>query len=485
MTKLEPRVYNAFAYSPKINQHKFQNTLSTTTSNRSPTIAVSSKIPGPSGNRFFGSVVHESRRDPLGFMTRLAHTYGDVCSFHVGLEHIFFVNHPDYVHDVLVNHYDNFLKGRGSQRSRRFLGEGVLLSEGQKHRTQRRLAQPAFHRNRIATYASVMGEHCERTSSRWHDGQVLDIWPDLVQLTLGIVGKTLFDADVESESDEVGHAMNAAASRYKTFRLPLAKLLESLPLPGVIRFHKGKEHLRQIVLNLIEDRRRSGKDHGDLLSMLLLAEDDEDDGRRMTSEEIWDEALTFFIAGYDTIATALMWTWYLLSQHPEVEARLHAEVDNVLGTGGPATLDDLPRLSYTERVLSESMRLYPPTWRLVRRAIRNFQIGPHVIPARALVVVCQYAMHRNPRYYNDPERFDPERFTPEAKASRPRFSYFPFGGGPRHCMGEPFAMLEGVILLASLARRWRMRLAPGHKVELRAEHLLRAKHGMLMRLEKR
>lgn len=445
-----------------------------------------STVPGPTGNRFFGSLVTESRRDPLGFMTRLAHTYGDVCSFRVGMEHIYFVNHPDHVHDILVNHYDNFLKGRGSQRrSRKFLGEGVLLSEGETHRRQRRLAQPAFHRNRIAGYASVMGEHCERMSAQWIDGQVLDIWPEMVRLTLGIVGKTLFNADVQSKSDEIGQAMTAAASRYRAFKLPLAKLLESMPLPNMIQFQRGKERLRKVVLKLIEERRRTGEDHGDLLSMLLLAADENNNGRQMTPEEIWDEALTFFIAGYDTIATAMMWTWYLLAQHPDVEARLHAEVDEVLAGGGPATFDDLPRLRYTEGVLSESMRLYPPTWRLVRRAIRDFPIGDHVIPARSLVVVCQYAMHRHPRYYPDPERFDPDRFTPEAKAARPRFSYFPFGGGPRHCMGEPFAMLEGVILLASLARQWRLRLEPGYRVELRAEHLLRSKDGMLMKLERR
>ncbi len=444
-----------------------------------------STVPGPTGNRFFGPLVKESRRDPLRFMTRLADEYGDVCSFRVGLERIFFVNHPDHVHDILVNHYDNFLKGRGSKRAKSFLGEGVLLSEGETHRRQRRMAQPAFHRNRIAGYASVMGEHCERMSSQWVDGQVLDIWPEMVRLTLGIVGKTLFDADVGSKGDEVGQAMTAAASRYRAFKLPLAKLLESMPLPNMLHFQRGKERLRGVVLKLIEERQRSGRDHGDLLSMLLLAEDEHNDGRRMTPEEIWDEALTFFIAGYDTIATAMMWTWYLLSQHPEIEERLHAEVDEVLRAGGPATFDDLARLPYTQSVLSESMRLYPPTWRLVRRAIRDFPIADHVIPARSLVVVCQYAMHRHPRYYPDPERFDPDRFTPEAKASRPRFSYFPFGGGPRHCMGEPFAMLEGMILLASLARHWRLRLTPGHRVELHAEHLLRAKNGMVMRLEKR
>ena len=463
----------------------FDTLLSSATHNRSHTIARSSAIPGPAGNRFFGSLVNESRRDPLRFMTRLAHTYGDVCSFRVGLEHVFFVNHPDDVRNILVNHYDNFLKGRGKQRSRRFLGEGLLLSEGNKHRSQRRLAQPAFHRGRIAGYASVMGEHCERMMSQWGDGQVIDIWPDMVRLTLGIVGKTLFDADVESESDRVGRAMSAAVSRYRAFKLPLAKALERMPLPSMLRFHRGKARLRRVVLDLIEERRRSGRDHGDLLSMLLLAEDEEDDQRRMTSEEVWDEALTFFIAGYDTIATAMMWTWYLLSQHPEVEARLHAEVDAVLASGGPATLDHLPRLSYTEQVLSESMRIYPPTWRLVRRAIRDFPVGDHVIPAGSLVVVCQYAMHRHPRYFPDPERFDPERFTSEAKASRPKFSYFPFGGGPRNCMGEPFAMLEGVILIASIARRWRLSLVPDHKIEVRAEHLLRSKNGMLMRLEKR
>lgn len=466
-------------------RHHFVYPLSSVTQNHSQTIARSSTIPGPTGNRFFGSLVNESRREPLRFMTRLAHTYGDLCSFRVGLERVFFVNHPDHVHDILVNHYDNFLKGRGKQRSRRFLGEGVLLSEGEKHRSQRRLALPAFHRSRIAGYASVMGEHCERMSSEWRDGQVVDIWPDMVRLTLAIVGKTLFDADVESESDRVGRAMSAAVSRYRAFKLPMAKVLERMPLPSMVRFHRGKNRLRRVVLDLIEERRLSGKDHGDLLSMLLLAEDEENDKRRMTPEEVWDEALTFFIAGYDTIATALMWTWYLLSQHPEVEARLHAEVDAALPNGGPATLDDLPRLSYAEQVLSESMRIYPPTWRLVRRAIRDFPVGDHVIPAGALVVVCQYAMHRHPRYFPDPERFDPKRFTSAAKASRPRFSYFPFGGGPRRCMGEPFAMLEGVILLASIARRWRLRLAPGHNVEVRAEHLLRSKDGMMMRLERR
>ena len=441
--------------------------------------------PGPKGNRFYGRMVRTSRHDPLGFMTMLAREYGDVCSFRVGFERVFFVNHPDYVKDVLVNHYDNFLKGNGKQRAKRFLGEGLLLSEGDLHRRQRRLAQPGFHYQRLAGYASEMAASSQRCSARWRDGQKLDIWPEMLRLTLGIVGKTLFSADVESKDDEVGQAMKAATLQYRAFKLPFAKLLERMPLPHIRRFHRGKERLRRIVLEIIEERRRDGLDHGDLLSMLLLSEEKGVDAPPMLPEQVWDEALTIFIAGYDTTATALMWTWFLLSQHPRAEAKLHAELDEVLEDGRPAVFEDLRRLPYTECVLAEAMRIYPPTWRLVRRAIRDFPIGEHILPAGSLVVVCQYAMHRDPRYFPDPERFDPERFTPEAKAERPQYSYFPFGGGPRRCIGEGFALMEGVLLLATLARRWRPRLAPGHPVEVFPEHLLRSKHGMLMTLEKR
>jgi cytochrome P450 len=218
--------------------------------------------------------------------------------------------------------------------------------------------------------------------------------------------------------------------------------------------------------------------------MLLLAEG-EGGAEAMTPEQVWDEALTIFIAGYDTTATALMWTFYALSQNPEAESRLHAEVDAALEGGRAATFDDLARLQYAERVLCESMRLYPPTWRLVRRAVRDFPVGGHVIPAGALVVVCQYAMHRDPRFFPDPERFDPQRWTQEAKSARPPYSFFPFGGGPRRCLGESFAMTEGVLLLATLARHWRLRPSPGHRVKVVPEHLLRSKGGMPMRLERR
>ena len=440
--------------------------------------------PGPRGNPFFGRSVRRSRRDPLGFITEVAARFGDAASFRAGGEQVYFFNHPDSVRQVLTGHYDNFLKGRGNLRLRRFLGEGLLLSEGELHRRQRRLALPAFHRPRLAAYAEVMADYAARTAARWRDGQTVEVSDEMLRLTLAVVGRTLFGADVESQADAVGRAMADATRQFRAFKLPFANLFERLPLARLRRFHAGKERLRRLALTLIEERRRTGEDAGDLLSMLLAAED-ADDGSRMTAEQVWDEALTIFIAGYDTMSVALTWTFYLLSQNPEAERRLHAELDAVLAGGRAATFDDLPRLPYTEQVLCEAMRVYPPTWRLVRRALREVEVGGYRVPAGALVVVSAYAMHRDARYFPDPERFAPERFTPEAKAARPPFAYFPFGGGPRRCLGEGFALVEGVILLATLARRWRLRLAPGQRVEPLPQHLLRARHGMSMTAEKR
>jgi cytochrome P450 len=440
--------------------------------------------PGPKGNPFFGPLVSESRRDPLNFTLRLAREYGDICAFRVGRERVYFVNSPEGVRDILVNHYDNFLKGRGRTRARQLVGQGLLLSEGDLHRRQRRLAQPAFHRQRIAAYADEMGAAALRRAESWRDGDALDIWPEMLGLTLGIVGRTLFSADVESETDEIGRALKDVMVRFHAFKLPGSDMLDRLSLPRMLRVRRGERRLRRLVLGLIDERRRAGLDHGDLLSMLMLAED-EGGGAAMTPEQVWQEALTIFIGGFDTIATALMWTFYALSRNPLAESRLHEELDSVLEGGRAATFDDLKRLQYTERVLCEAMRLYPPTWRLVRRALRDFPVGDYCIPSGALVVVSQYAMHRDPRFFPEPEAFDPERWTTEARSARPQFSYFPFGGGPRRCIGEPFAMTEGVLLLATLARRWRMRMVEGHRIELLPQHLLRSKWGMRMRLARR
>lgn len=443
-----------------------------------------STVPGPHGNRFFSGTVLESRRNPLEFMMRLAREYGDVCSFRVGRERVYLINYPEGIRDILVNHYDNFLKGRGRPRAGQLVGQGLLLSEGDLHRRQRRLAQPAFHRQRIAAYADEMIAAGGRCSDRLRDGETIDIWPELLRLTFGIVGRTLFSADVESQTDEVGRALKNVMVRFSAFKLPGSDLWSRVSLPRVLSVRRGERQLRGLVLDLIEERRRTGRDHGDLLSMLMLAGHGTDD-ETMTPEQVWQEALTIFIGGFDTIATALMWTFYALSQNPKIAARLHEELDSVLENGRAVTFDDLKHLQYTEQVLCEAMRLYPPTWRLVRRALKDFPVGDYVIPAGSLVVMCQYTMHRDPRFFPDPEEFEPDRWTPENRASRPAYSFFPFGGGPRRCVGEPFALMEGVLLMASLARRWRMRLAPGHRVEMLPQHLLRAKYGMLMTLEKR
>ena len=429
------------------------------------------------------------RRDPLGFLTRLARQYGDVAQFRVGPQKAFLLSHPDHVRDVLVTHHERFHKGRALQRSKRLLGEGLLTSEGAHHRRQRRIAQPAFHRQRVASYGAVMVEYAARAAERWREGQTLDISEEMMRLTLAIAGKTLFDADVEQrDADEVGAALTEVMELFGYLMLPYSELLEKLPLPlpPVVRFQRARKRLDAVIYRIIDERRRSGRDRGDLLSMLLLAEDEEEAGARMSNEQVRDEVMTLFLAGHETTANLLAWTWYLLSQHPEVEARLHAELDAVLAGGRLPTVEDIPALRYTEMVVAETMRLYPPAWTVGRLAIEDHEVGGYLIPKNSLVLLSQYVVHRDPRFFPDPERFDPERFTPEAKEARPPFAYFPFGGGVRRCIGEGFAWMEATLVVATLARRWRMRLAPGHAVRPAPRITLRpSKDGVVMTLRER
>lgn len=440
--------------------------------------------PGPK-RKFPGANFIAFRRSPLEFLQLAARTYGDISYFKMGPQHAFFLNHPDYVKDVLVTHHQKFVKGRALQRAKRLLGEGLLTSEDGFHRRQRRLAQPAFHRRRINAYGAVMTQYAWRTSDRWRDGETLDIWQEMMQLTLGIVGKTLFDADVEAEAEEIGEALTEVMELFGLMILPFSELLEKLPLPYTRRFDKAKSRLDETIYRMIEERRRSGTDRGDLLSMLLLAQDEEEDGAQMTDEQVRDEALTIFLAGHETTANALTWTWYLLAQHAEVEARLHEELDAVLNGGRVPVIEDVPQLRYTEMVLMEAMRLYPPAWAIGRLAREDYEVGGYTAPAGSLVLLSQYVMHRDERYFPDPLRFDPLRWTSEAREARPQYCYFPFGGGPRRCIGEGFALMEGILLLAALARNWRARLAAGHAVKLNPLVTLRPKHGMRMMLEKR
>ncbi|MDQ6653576.1 MAG: cytochrome P450 [Acidobacteriota bacterium] len=424
------------------------------------------------------------RRGPLHFFQKLAQQYGDISYFKLGPQVAFFLNHPDYIKDVLVTNHQNFIKGLALQRAKRLLGEGLLTSEGEFHRRQRRLAQPAFHRARIASYASVMTDYAFQMRELWQDGAILDISEEMMRLTLAIVGKTLFDANVVSDAQEVGEAMTVVMDLFNTITIPFFELLQKLPLPQLRRFDKAKATLDAIIYRLIEERRRSGEDRGDLLSMLWLTQDTEGDGGQMTNAQLRDEVMTIFLAGHETTANALTWTWYLLSQNTEKETKLHEEIDAVLGGRVPA-FEDVAQLKYTEMVLAESMRLYPPAWAIGRMALKAVEIAGYVVPARSLVLMSQYVMHQDPRYFPDPLRFDPERWGPEARDSRPQFSYFPFGGGSRRCIGEGFAWMEGILLLATLAQQWQMRLVPNHPVVLKPVMTLRSKYGMRMIVTRR
>jgi len=436
--------------------------------------------PGPR-QRYPGEFALAVMRRPLSFMTDLARTYGDVALVHIAKQPVVLVSHPDRIRDVLVTHGRQFHKGRGLERAKMLLGEGLLTSEDELHLRQRRLAQPAFHRARIAAYANTMATYAERRADQWRDGQSLDVSREMAAYTLAVVGKTLFDADIEGEAHEIGEALAAAIAAFNLSVLPFGELLERLPLPMTLRFRRGRERLDATIYRLIAERRASGEDRGDLLSMLLLAHDTEGDGGGMSDLQLRDEAMTLLLAGHETTANLLAWTWYLLSTHPDAEAILHAEVDSI--GDGPLGADDLARLPYTRSVLTESMRLFPPAWIVGRRAMTPYTIDGHEFPARTIMLLSQWVVHRDPRWWPDAERFRPERWLPGGSAldpSRPKFSYFPFGAGTRVCIGEQFAWLEGTLGLATIARRWRFELAPHAAVVPQPIVTLRVRGGLPM-----
>jgi cytochrome P450 len=423
------------------------------------------------------------RRDPLKLLERVK-AHGDVAWVRVGPVDLYLLSHPDDVKDVLVTNHRRFTKGMWLNEVKALLGEGLVTSDGEFHRRQRRLVQPAFHHQRLPGYAQRMVEFAERSAGRFVDGAELSMDEAMNELTLAIVAKTLFDTDVEHEdAQQVRESLAVGLELYNMS----TNWLEANPQEDRFQepqYRKALDTLDGLVYGMIEERRRSGADRGDLLSMLVLARDEEEGGRTMTDVQIRDEAMTLVLAGHETTANALTWTWYLLSQNPEAEEAFHAELDEVLGGRAP-TMDDLPALPYTRMVMAESMRLYPPVPRLGRRAVEDHEVGGYVIPAGSLVSVSQYLIQRDARWWPEPERFDPQRWTPEASAERPKFAYFPFGGGVRLCIGEEFAWMEGILILAAVGRRWRFRLVPAHPVETLMTITLRPKHGMRMVAEAR
>ncbi len=416
--------------------------------------------------------------EPISFFQRLVHDFGDVAHYRVRGQDVIFLNDPDYIREVLVNQNDNFIKERTVQRSKLLLGEGMITSEGSVHRAQRQAAQPAFHRQRIPSYAKSMVELAAKMRDRWQPGESFDVSLEMMHLTLAIVAKTLFDTELEAEVKELAAAINSIMGLYNFMILiPAAEHLVHLPLPGILRFRRARRRLDTIVYRMIAEHRAGKRSSDDLLTMMLGSRTD------ISDEQLRDEVITIFLAGYETVANALSWTWYLLSQNSEAESRFHAELDAVLARR-LATADDYPRLRYTEMVLAESMRLYPPAWGMGRQALNDFQLGPYRLPARTTVAMSQFILHRDARYLPDPLRFDPERFTPENRARR-KLAYFPFGAGARQCIGESFAGMEGVLVLATIAQRWKLRLEPGHRVEPQPLITLRPKYGLRMNPELR
>ena len=436
--------------------------------------------PGPKPRFPIGNMPLASP-DPLAVFRKWASEYGDIFYYRAAWLHVYFLNHPDLIEGVLVRNYQNFLKDRVIRNSRWFFGDGLLTNEGESWLRQRRLSQPAFHRERIASYAKIMTDHAERMLAAWSDGDTRDIHQEMMQLTLRIVVRALFNVEAE-EIGKISSAMNILMRNSTGIRMLIPPLFRHLPTPAMIEFRRAIRQLDDTVYRIIAAHRANQDDSGDLLSMLMQARDE--DGGCMSDKQLRDEVLTFLLAGHETTALALSWTWHLLGQNPGAEARLREELDRVLAGRAPG-FGDLRDLAYVERVIKESMRLYPPAWGVARTVVKDFEIGGYRIPAGSNVVMSQWVMHRDPRYFPEPEKFDPDRWLSERSQKLPRFAYFPFGGGPRQCIGNSFAMMEATLLLAAIAQRFQFRAVSGDPIIPVPSFTLRPKHGIRMTLRAR
>jgi cytochrome P450 len=429
--------------------------------------------PGPEQG-FFDGVRSPIRHDPLGFMTRVAREYGDITCLRFFHIRTFLIFHPDLIEDVLVSNAKKFIKGRVLRANRHLFGNGLLTSEGDFWLRQRRMMQPAFHRARIANYATTMTGCATALLESWKPCEPIDLHDAMMRLTLQVVGKTLFSADVERDAPQVGASLHVLLEFTADFRR-LIMIPNWLPTPQNLRAKAAVRQLTEIIDRIILERRQSDQDTGDLLSMLIHAQDE--DGSHMTTQQLRDEALTLFLAGHETTASTLSWTWWLLAQHSGVEEKLHTELDSVLN-GRVPTIDDLPRLTYTNCILSESMRLYPPAWAIARMAIDDHELAGYPVPKGTGVAALPWVVHRDPRWYENPEQFLPERWEGDLLKKIPRFAYFPFSFGARQCIGNAFALMEANLVLATIAQQYRFRLVNGHAVAPLASITLRPRRGL-------
>jgi len=434
-------------------------------------------IPQMSGLPLLGNLL-ELQRDRLSMLKRLVRECGEIGSFRIGPRAIVVSNKPEHAQIVLVDRASDFEKTPFLDLMKPALGNGLLTSRNEFHKRQRKLVAPAFQHRRIAEYAAVMADYAECSQARWADGATIDVAAEMMRLTLWIIGKTLFDADVAAEARELGRSLRLLLKFVIDQIGAVVPIPQHWPTPRNRRVQQALARLDATVYRMIADRRASGADRGDLLSMLLQAHD-EDDGSFMTDQQVRDEAMTLFLAGHETTAVALAWCWYLLTQHPQTYARMQAEIDQVLA-GRTPSLSDLPNLRYTLQVLKEAMRIYPPAYILGRIAIRPVDLGDYQLATGTIIDFSPYIMHRRPDFYPEPERFLPERWTPAFEHSLPRHAYMPFGAGPRICIGNQFAMMEGHLLLAALAQRVTFELAPGQRIVPQPMITLRPKDGIKM-----
>ena len=421
--------------------------------------------PGPRGYPILG-VLPQLRSDPIRTFLDAADRYGEIVHLKAGPYHGFLALDPADIKHVLHDNARNYHKSPLYERLRDGIGNGLLTSEGAFWLRQRRLVQPAFHHQRLIAMSDVMVSCTERMLERWDRiasaGETIDVVEEMMALTQAIIVRTMFSTDLGATAEIVNRTWPIINRRIgETFWS--TKLETRLPLPANRRFSRAMGELETVVYRIIEDRRQKHRDEHDLLAMLLSARDDET-GTGMTDRQLRDEVMTMLLAGHETTSLALSWTYYLLSQHPDIERGIADEVDRVIGNARPA-FAHADRLISTRRAVEESLRLYPPAWGFSRLALADDEIGGYRVAKGSMVFLIPFVVHRRPKLWPEPDRFDPDRFAPEHESQRPRFAYIPFGGGPRGCIGNQFAMLEAQLIIATIAQRFRIELVPGQTIQ--------------------
>ncbi len=440
--------------------------------------------PGPQSALLGWDLLARLRSNPLAYLMDTAHQYGDITYAHVMGLHVYLLNNPDYIHEVFVTQASKFYKWKGSEKrlGESLLGNGLIRNDGESWKRQRRLVQPSLHAKRIEAYGQIMVENTLRMLESWQDGETRAIDVDMMKLTLSVLTKSLFDVDSSQEAEDIGEALDILQRLLPMQAQAFISLPDWVPTPMNRKLQAATQKLDEIVVRIINRRRSEPTEKGDLLAMLITAGDD--DGTRMSDKQLRDEVMTLLIAGYETAASTLTWLWYLLSQHPDIEAKLHQEVDSVLANQLP-TVQDLARMPYVDMIVREVLRCYPPAWLVGRQPIEDVLIGPYCIPTGSLILISPYLTHHTAAYFAEPDRFMPERFEENAPQPYPRHAYFPFTDGPRICAGNAFAMMEARLVLALISQRFRLSLVPGQKIELAPGVTLRSRYGMQMRVERR